>query len=85
MRSVFREVDVLALPTLGFFPPEINDDVEKYCYTDLTIPVNFADLPAVALPVPTEARLPASLQLVGQAHAEEMLLGLAHRVESAVR
>jgi amidase len=41
-------------------------------------------LPAVAIPVPTGERLPASLQLIGPPHSEARLLALAARVEAAV-
>ncbi|MQA77156.1 MAG: amidase [Streptosporangiales bacterium] len=73
----------LALPTLRSIPPRLG---ERYATTYLTVPLNLAGLPAVSLPVPRPGGgFPASLQLVGAWYAEESLLALARRVESAVR
>jgi amidase len=52
-------------------------------YTQLTMPFNLAGLPALALPVPSEHRLPASLQLVGPAGGEGLLLTTGLLVEAA--
>jgi Asp-tRNA(Asn)/Glu-tRNA(Gln) amidotransferase A subunit family amidase len=46
--------------------------------------VNLAGNPALAIPVPTTQRLPASLQLVGPHNSEDRLLALGRLVESAV-
>ena len=48
---------LLALPTVAFFPPALADAAEQP-YTAYTMPVNVAGLPALALPVPSEHRLP---------------------------
>lgn len=74
--------EMLAMPTLLSAPPRVG---EPGWTTYLTVPLNLAGVPAVALPVPgDDSRLPASLQLVGGWHSEEMLLSLAGEVESAV-
>jgi amidase len=44
--------------------------------------VNLAGFPAVALPVPSTQRLPASLQLIGPPGSEALLLATAAIVES---
>ena len=47
-------------------------------------PVNLAGLPALALPVPTGRRLPASLQLIGGPNAEALLLATGAMIEAAI-
>ncbi len=80
--ELLGQVDALVLPTVAFFPPPIADARQHY-FTQLTAPVNMAGLPALALPVPVQGRLPASLQLVGPANGEELLLATGAIVEEA--
>ena len=54
-------------------------------YTAFTSPVNLAGLPALALPVPTGQRLPASLQLIGGPGAEALLLATGAIIEAAAQ
>jgi len=76
---------VLALPTLVGAPPLIGDRAGRMPFTLLTMPVNLAGLPALALPVPGgPAGLSASLQLVGPPGSEEQLLALGRVIEAAV-
>ena len=49
-----------------------------------TLPVNFAGVPALSIPVPVAGPIPASLQLVGPWGAEPMLLAAGLVVEEAV-
>jgi amidase len=72
----------LALPTMPTLPPrkDVAADVDT---TYLTVPMNLAGLPAVAVPVPARP-WPASLQLVGPPGGEERLLALAAQVEAAI-
>jgi amidase len=72
----------IALPVLRAFPPAV-EDAEHFRGSGLALPVNFAGLPAVALPVPSRNALPASLQLIGAAGGEEALLAVAGVVEAA--
>ena len=48
-----------------------------------TLPVNLAGVPALVLPVPSEGALPASVQLIGRAGSEELLLAAGRILESA--
>lgn len=82
--SVFARVPIIALPTMVGDPPRLEQAATMYRLR-ATLPVNLAGVPAVSIPVPRKGRLPASLQLVGPAHAEELLLATAARVESAGR
>ena len=49
------------------------------------MPANLAGLPALALPVPSPAGLPASLQLIGPPGGEEQLIALGRVIEAALR
>jgi aspartyl-tRNA(Asn)/glutamyl-tRNA(Gln) amidotransferase subunit A len=75
---------LLALATVPFFPPRL-DAATRPGYLALTSPVNVAGFPALALPVPTGQRLPASLQLVGARSDEALLLATGAMIEAAVK
>jgi amidase len=75
-------VDAIALPTVPFFPPPLAE-AEQHDFAQFTAPVNLAGLPALALPVPSAHRLPASIQLIGPAKGEERLLATGALIESA--
>jgi amidase len=83
MSAALRVADVLALPTVPFFAPLLEDAIGPR-YTGFTCPVNLAGVPALALPVPTVHELPASLQLVGGPDAEALLLATGAIIEAAV-
>jgi amidase len=79
---LFSRLDAIALPTVPFFPPPLAE-AEQHDFPQFTAPVNLAGLPALALPVPSAHRLPASIQLVGPANGEELLLATGALIESA--
>lgn len=92
---VFDRVEVLALPTIPIVPPRLDDPSVgsgefSLALAEHTPPVNLAGVPALALPVPlvgasaAVAHLSASLQLVGPAGGEELLVATGARVESAL-
>ena len=83
--GLWRQVDVLALPTLLDFPPFLEDAHTMFMIRGLTSPVNVAGLPALALPIPSTGPLPASLQLIGPADSEDRLLAAGALIEQAVR
>jgi amidase len=83
MDGLFKRVDLLAMPTLTILPP-VFGNANDLLVTRCTVPVNLAGIPALALPVPTENHLPASLQLVGQSNSEEMLVAAGLVVEAAI-
>ncbi|MBV8982160.1 MAG: amidase [Acidimicrobiia bacterium] len=83
LAQIFERVEVIALPTMPMFPIPVDSDKEF----DLTIgtgSINLSGNPALALPVPTNGRLPASLQLVGPHNSEDRLLALGQVIEGAV-
>src|SRR5215813_11260769 len=83
LSELWDQVDLLALPTLLGFPPALADARALLRIRGLTSPVNLAGLPALALPVPADGPLPASVQLVGPAGGEERLLAAGAVLEQA--
>jgi amidase len=82
MARAFSTVDLLALPTVPFFPPRLADARGRQ-YTVFTNPVNLAGFPALALPVPSREHLPASIQLIGPPGSEALLLATGQLIERA--
>jgi amidase len=80
--EIFRRVELIALPTVAFFPPPL-EKATTIRYTDLTQPFNVAGIPVLAQPVPTSGPLPASMQLAGPAWREELLLATGSVIEAA--
>jgi amidase len=79
----FRKYQFLVMPTLVAAPTVLGGD--RIPLTVLTMPVNIARIPALALPVPDgPAGLPASLQLIGQPGSEESLIAIGRLIESAI-
>lgn len=85
----FEDVDVLAGPAVAY-PAPLEDppvgspagDVEAR----FSAPCNLAGIPAVSVPCGlAEGSLPAGFQLAATAHAEELLLSVAHAYEEASR
>jgi amidase len=83
--GVWRQVELLAAPTLLGFPPVVEDATDIFRIRGLNSLVNAAGVPAIALPVPAKGPLPASLQLIGPNNGEELLLAAGDVVEHAVR
>ena len=89
--ELFDRVELLALPTLPVFPPRIDQLSEQTMFpwvqqlSSLTAPFNPSGVPCTAQPIPVAgSALPASLQLVGPIHSEELLISAAARVEQAI-
>ncbi len=82
MATALRDVDLLVLPTALIYPPPLSQAV-RLPYTAFTNPVNLAGFPALALPIPSANRLPASLQLIGPPNSEALLLATATIIEAA--
>jgi amidase len=78
--SLLADFPVLVLPVLAGQPPLLG--YRGYPLTLLTVPVNMAGLPALALPVPAPAGVIASLQVIGA--DEERVLAFGRVVEAAV-
>ncbi len=80
--AVVRAGGLLALPTVPFYPPPLTAPPGLH-FTAFTNPVNLAGFPALALPVPSEHSLPASLQLIGAPGSEDLLLATGAVIEAA--
>ncbi|MGA2521832.1 MAG: amidase [Acidimicrobiales bacterium] len=80
--ALWERVDVIVTPTLTIFPPRI-DGGEELLMARCTLPVNLAGVPALALPVPSDGPLPASIQLIGPSGGEELLLSAGAVLEAA--
>ncbi len=82
LSAAFRDVDVLALPTLSTEPPTL-DQAGRLNEIRYVAPFNVTGTPALSMPVATAGRHPASLQLAGPARSEDLLLATAAAVEAA--
>lgn len=88
MARLFEQVDLLALPTLLGPPPTLDRASEMWAVRGVTIEINMAGAPALALPLHGAGPLPgtgvpASLQLVGPPGAEDRLLAAGAALEAA--
>ena len=83
--ALWEQVDLLALPTLLGFPPTLGHSRDMVHIRGVTSAVNLAGVPALALPVPSGGPLPASIQLIGPAGAEDRLLAAGAALEQAAR
>jgi aspartyl-tRNA(Asn)/glutamyl-tRNA(Gln) amidotransferase subunit A len=80
-------VDLLVTPTLAFVaPPAFDDDLPiREAVIRFTFPFNALGWPALALPCgPAEDGLPASVQLVGPAGADALVLAAGSVLERAL-
>lgn len=80
--KVFMQVDVLASPVIPHLPFKIGeksaDPLALYLEDVLTVPVNLAGLPALALPCGlSESKLPIGFQLIGPQFSEAKLFSIA--------
>lgn len=82
LETLFARVDLVATPTLTIFPP-VFEEADRLLAARCTLPANVAGVPALALPVPSDGPLPASLQLFGRRYSEETLLAAGLVLEAA--
>jgi amidase len=82
MAALLQAVGLLALPTVPFYPPPVASAPGMH-FTAFTNPVNFSGFPALALPIPSASRLPASLQLIAPPDGEALLLATGAVIEAA--
>ena len=81
-------VDLVLAPTLPILPPHSDSDELgiRERMTDVTFALNAVGAPAIALPCGRSAAgVPISLQLIGAPHADGLVLGVAARLEDALR
>lgn len=80
--GVLARSGLIVAPVLTDFPPLLEEASRMYQIRQAH-PVNLAGVPALALPVPTGGPLPASLQLIGPAGSEALLLATGLVLEAA--
>jgi amidase len=93
LAETFKNVDLIALPTLQTTPPPIPPNLKiglleaRVLKLQNTVPVNFAGNPALAIPIPLRdaALHVTSLQLIGPRLSEAELLNAGRLVETAVK
>jgi len=82
LQNVLTDVHVLAMPVLRDLPPAL--DTQPSGLNRLTLPVNFAGLPALSLPIGEVEGRPVAVQLIAPAYGEELLLSLGAEFEVTV-
>jgi aspartyl-tRNA(Asn)/glutamyl-tRNA(Gln) amidotransferase subunit A len=85
--EAFQQVDVLVAPTSPSpafgIGEKTNDPISMYLSDIFTIAVNLAGIPAISIPVGFIQSKPVGMQLIGNFFAEDRLLNIAHRYQSA--
>ena len=82
--AVLRKVDAIIIPTTSYAAHRIGETSPQSDTHSLTRPVSLTGLPALAVPCGfTQAGLPISMQLIGRAWEESMVLRLGHAYEQA--
>ena len=84
--NAFAGVDAILLPTAPTtaFPigARLDDPLAMYANDIFTLPVNLAGIPALSLPNGLSDGLPSSLQIIGPAYSENLLLRLGAAFEA---
>jgi aspartyl-tRNA(Asn)/glutamyl-tRNA(Gln) amidotransferase subunit A len=82
--AAFSGLDLLLIPTLGFVPPpaDVDELAVREAVIRFTYPFNALGWPALALPAGTaEDGLPASIQIVGRAGDDGLVLATGLSLE----
>jgi len=88
--TAFKNVDALIAP-VSPTPPfkigeKIDDPVKMYLSDILTVSVNLAGIPALALPSgTTKSGLPIGMQLIGKQFDEKTLINIGYKYEQELR
>lgn len=87
--KVFESVDLLVAPVSPTLPfkigEKVDDPVAMYLSDVLTIPINLAGVPALAIPDGKSSNgLPTGLQLIGPRYSEEKIYQAAYRLEKVL-
>ena len=83
--ELMRDLDVLLAPTLAFVAPphDVDELAERGAFVRFTFPFNALGWPALALPCgPAEGGLPASIQIVGRAGDDGLVLAAGEALEA---
>ncbi len=84
--TAFKDVDVVLTPTTPTGPfkfgEKSGDPIQMYLSDVFTIPANMAGIPAMAIPVGGEKKLPVGFQLMGKHFEESKLFALGKLYEN---
>jgi aspartyl-tRNA(Asn)/glutamyl-tRNA(Gln) amidotransferase subunit A len=84
IKKVFRNVDLLVLPTMADPPFQIDVGLTRNVSARNTLPFDIYGIPMISIPCGfTSAGLPIGLQIAGAPWAEPAVLALAHAYEQA--
>ena len=87
--KIFNEVDLILSPVAPGVAPKLGamqDPLEMYKSDMYTIAINLAGLPALSLPVGSNAEgMPIGLQLIGKAFDEQTVLDGAYSLEQSLK
>jgi len=87
--KIFDEVDLILSPVAPGVAPKLGamqDPLEMYKSDMYTIAINLAGLPALSLPVGSNAEgMPIGLQLIGKAFDEQTVLDGAYSLEQSLK
>ena len=82
--KVFRDVDLLVLPTMADPPFKIEEGLKNNVSARNTLPFDVYGIPMISIPCGfTKAGLPIGLQIAGAPWAESTILALAQAYEQA--
>jgi aspartyl-tRNA(Asn)/glutamyl-tRNA(Gln) amidotransferase subunit A len=83
--KAFREVDVLAAPTMPFpafkIGEHVDDPLSMYMADVNTVPINLAGVPSISVPCGFAGNLPIGIQFIGGLFDEPRLIRTAYAFE----
>jgi Asp-tRNA(Asn)/Glu-tRNA(Gln) amidotransferase A subunit family amidase len=85
VRGLFDDLDLLVCPVAAGPAPRHGQDYGDYHAFDFVHLIALAGLPAASVPVGSEEGLPVGVQLVGPPFREDLVVGGAALLESAVQ
>ncbi|MCA9392180.1 Asp-tRNA(Asn)/Glu-tRNA(Gln) amidotransferase subunit GatA [candidate division WWE3 bacterium] len=87
--KAFEKVDALIAPVSAVMQPKlgelVNDPIKNYMLDVLTIPVNLAGVPSLAVPAGFSNGLPIGLQIIGDYFDEKLLYRIGYALEQETR
>ncbi len=86
--AILQDCDVIlspVAPSVAFGFDACKTPLQMYLEDIYTIGVNLAGLPAISLPVDSDAGLPIGMQLIGKAFDEQTLLDIALHLENTLK
>jgi aspartyl-tRNA(Asn)/glutamyl-tRNA(Gln) amidotransferase subunit A len=85
--AAIRDLDLLLVPTLGFVPPpaDVDELAVREAVIRFTLPFNALGWPALSVPVgAAENGLPASIQIIGRAGDDALVLAAGRALEASL-